>query len=499
VTEVLVADRLEDEQWHRLSPRMLLIHPVVEIGRALPALVGVFLAGSSQGNHYWGLGATGIVAAFALTRWFTTRLRITADQVQLRHGLVRRRTIATRRDRIRTVDVTAHLLHRLLGLGRVVIGTGTNDRRGAGRIILDGLPVATATQLRDDLLHRTAAPVTEAAPRTTELARLDPRWIRYAPFTLSGVVTGLVIWGFYWRVQGESGVDLARSGPLRAVGDALGRMPTTDRVVVVAVGLILFVAITSTVGYVLAFWRFRLVRHEGGTLQVTRGLITSRATSIERRRLVGATLSEPLPLRAVGAARTTAVATGLRTGRGSERGGEVLLPPAPRPAAVAVLREVLDGTPAVEAPLLPHGPAARRRRVARAVAAGAVLTVGTVIAAAVGAPLWPVAVAAGVLLIGVPVGLDRAAALGHARRAGYLVTRSGSLVRRRSVLAESAIIGWNLRTTFFQRRLGLATLVATTAAGAQGYHLLDVPAAEARRVVEEISPELISQFRADLP
>jgi putative membrane protein len=214
---------------------------------------------------------------------------------------------------------------------------------------------------------------------------------------------------------------------------------------------------------------------------------------------VGATLSEPLPLRAVGAARTTAVATGLRTGRGSERGGEVLLPPAPRPAAVTVLREVLDGTPAVDAPLLPHGPAARRRRLARAVAAGAVLTVGTVIAAAAGAPLWPVAVAAGVLLIGVPVGLDRAAALGHARRAGYLVTRSGSLVRRRSVLAESAIIGWNLRTTFFQRRLGLATLVATTAAGGQGYHLVDVPAAEARRVVEEISPELISQFRADLP
>src|SRR5579862_5047904 len=105
-----VVEEIEDATWHRLSPRMLLIHPVIEVGRALPALIGVFLAGSSQGNHYWGLIATGSVALYSLTRWFTTRLRITAEHVQLRHGLLRRKTITTARDRIRTVDVTSHLL-----------------------------------------------------------------------------------------------------------------------------------------------------------------------------------------------------------------------------------------------------------------------------------------------------------------------------------------------------------------------------------------------------
>ena len=101
-----------------------------------------------------------------------------------------------------------------------------------------------------------------------------------------GVLTGLVIWGFYWRIQGESGVNLMRSGPLRAGSDALGRLPLPAAVLVVGGGLIAFVAITSTVGYVLSFWNFRLVRHDGGTLQVTRGLLTARATSIERRRPV---------------------------------------------------------------------------------------------------------------------------------------------------------------------------------------------------------------------
>jgi putative membrane protein len=290
---------IPEATWHRLDPRMLLIHPIVEIGRALPALVGIFLAGSTQGNHFLGLAAAGVVALFSLSRWFTTRLRITPDSVQLRHGLLRRKTSTTGRDRIRTVDVTAHPLHRALGLARVVIGTGTNDRKGDGRLVLDGLPRAAATRLRDDLLHRLQVPTPTAsdtpAAETAELARLDRRWIRYAPFTLSGVLTGVVLWGFYWRVQGESGLDLARSGPLRSVGHTLRAMPPVAEVLTVIAAVLLFVAITSTAGYVLSFWNFRLLRHPGGTLQITRGLLTTRATSIERRRLVGLAVSEPFP------------------------------------------------------------------------------------------------------------------------------------------------------------------------------------------------------------
>jgi putative membrane protein len=501
--------QLEDATWHRLSPRMLLVHPVMEVGRALPALIGIFLAGSARGNQYWGLGATGIVAVYSLTRWFTTRLRITPEQVQLRHGLLRRKTVTTGRDRIRTVDVTAHLLHRVLGLARVVIGTGTNDRKGEGRLILDGLTVDLASSLRDDLLHRRVGALdltksTDGRPVATvddvrELARLDPRWIRYAPFTLSGVITGLVIWGFYWRVQGESGVNLMRSGPLRTVSDALDRMSTAAAVLVVVVALVLFVAITSTVGYILAFWNFRLVRHDGGTLQVTRGLLTTRATSIERRRLVGAAISEPLPLRMVGAARTTAVATGLRTGRGGERGGEVLLPPAPRGIAVAVAAHALDGTPAITAPLRLHSSAARRRRLVRALVGGVVAAAASVVAWVVGSPAWLMIIGAALLAAAVPLGLDRYRSLGHTLIDGYLVTRFGSLVRRRAALETGAVIGWNVSSSFFQRRMNLVTITATTAAGRQGYRVWDVQPVEALALAEAVTPDLLAQFHSTHP
>ncbi|HKC26903.1 MAG TPA: PH domain-containing protein [Jatrophihabitans sp.] len=492
----------EGTAWHRLHPRMLLIHPIIEVGRALPALVGVFLAGRAQGNNYWALGAAAIVAVLSISRWFTTRLRIDADSVQLRHGLLRRRTVTTARDRIRTVDVTANPLHRMLGLARVVIGTGMNDRRGGGRLVLDGLTLPTATALRDDLLHQRPAnfaavtgPAAAQATDASELARLDRRWIRFAPFTLSGVVTGLVVWGFYWRVQGESGLNFARSGPLRAVTRTLRAMPVAAEVLVVVGALVAFVAITSTAGYVLAFWNFRLRRTAGGTLEVTRGLLTTRATSIEPRRLVGVALSDPLPLRVVGAARTTAIATGLRVGRGTERGGEVLLPPAPLRDAERVAAIVLDAGAALQSPLQARGPAARRRRLLRACAAGALLCGLTAWAWSAGAPLWLFVVGVIALAASIPLGVDRYRNLGHRMTGDALVVAHGSLVRRKAVIEDAAVIGWNLRSSFFQQRAGLMTLTATTAAGRQGYAVIDVDRAEGLAVADHVTPGLLDQFR----
>jgi putative membrane protein len=496
----LVDDRPTFATWHRLSPRMLLVHPVQELIRSFPVLLGAIFAGASNGHaSYTGLIVAGLVTLYSLTRWFTTRLQITPEQVQLRHGLLRRRTTATARDRIRTVDVTSHVLHRVLGLARVTVGTGSNDRKGEGRLVLDGLSTAQADRLRGELLHRTPAPADEPVPARAdgvELARLDPRWIRLAPLTLSGVAAGLVLWGLFWRIRGESGVDITRWGPIHAVTEWLRGLPLGLEIAVVVAAVLVFIAVTSTAGYVLVFWNFRLVRHDGGMLQVTRGLLTTRATSIERRRLVGVEFSEPLLLRLAGATRTLAVATGLRTGRGAERGGEVLLPPAPVPLATALATRVLDGTAAVTVPLVAHGAAARRRRILRAVLAGAVVLALTLLAWAAGAPGWVSVVGAVPLALAPLLGADRYRGLGHARVDGYLVSRFGGLVRRRTTLAEHAIIGVTVRSTFFQRRAGLATLTVTTAAGKQGYSVIDVDESTALELADAALDGLVATFAA---
>jgi putative membrane protein len=58
------------------------------------------------------------------------------------------------------------------------------------------------------------------------------------------------------------------------------------------------------------------------------------------------------------------------------------------------------------------------------------------------------------------------------------------------------VIGWNLRSTYFQRRAGLVTLTATTAGGRQRVRILDVPDAEALRVARGAPAVLLEQFLA---
>jgi putative membrane protein len=79
---------------------------------------------------------------------------------------------------------------------------------------------------------------------------------------------------------------------------------------------------------------------------------------------------------------------------------------------------------------------------------------------------------------------------------GFLVARSGSLDRRREALATASVIGWNLRATWFQRRVGLTDLVATTAGGRQRVRVLDLGEEEAVALARAATPGLLEQFLA---
>jgi putative membrane protein len=486
-----------EESWRRLSARMLLVHPVQELIRALPWLFGLLIAGSSSGRGgQWGLAGVGLAILAGIMRWFTTSYRITREQVQLQSGLFRRRLRAVALDRVRTVDVTANALHRILGLTRVTVGTGRSDGGADAGLRLDGLDVAEATTLRDELLHARAGPrAAVAAVVEDEIARLRPAWIGYGPFTLSGLFTLGLLASFAANAFNDANVDPRDIGPLRDAGDAVGGLGPVVAVVAVAAALLVVVTVFSAAGYVLAFWGFRLTRRPEGTLHVVRGLITTRAVTIEERRLRGVEVSEPLLLRAVNGARCAAIATGLRAGRGRERGGSLLLPPAPRTVARRVAAEVLRTDEPLTCPLTRHGPRAHRRRYTRALAP--CLPVVAAVLALAGVLDWPAwAWLLALLPVAVTLALaaDRVRSLGHAVTPSALVASAGSVVRRRSMLAREGIIGVNLRRSFFQRRGGLVTLTATTAAGDQSYAILDVTPDEAVRVAEAAMPGLLAPF-----
>jgi putative membrane protein len=486
--------------WRRLSPGMLLVEPVREIIRFIPMLLVLVIAGSgNESGPPWGLIGTGLVVVLGLARYLSTRYRITPAVVEVRRGIVQRKHLTVPRDRIRTMDVSAHPLQRLLRLVRVDIGTGSSHA-SAPRARLDGLPASTVPALRTELLHRangppapdeldpdardgTADTIEDTDPRRQaeiELSRLRPGWIAFAPATLSGVVTGAVLIGFGFRLMREARFNPAEFGPVRqALGYLRGHSVWLD-VGLAVVAVVLAVMLLSVAGYVLSFWGFRLSRHPGGTLQISRGLLTTRSTSIAERRLRGVQRREPLVLRWARGARLHAVATGLRRSGGqdgAEGGSSLLMPPAPAVEVRRVEAAVLGDERLVRAPLTAHGPAARRRRYIRALAGAAVVAAGLVGFtwwADLPTALYPVGVVlalAGAWLLAA----DRYRSLGHSVVDGHVVVRLGSLHRRRTVLAIDGIIGVTIRQSLFQRRAGLVTVIATTAAGSQHYDIPDLP------------------------
>ncbi len=501
-----VANPAEVVAWRRLSLRMLAVHPVMELIRALPAVAALLILGSQQdGGGWWAYFGVGVPVLIGLIRWATTRYRISPTQVQVRRGLLGRSVRTVPRDRIRSVDLTSHLMHRLLGLTKMAIGTGQVDSQKESGLVLDGLSTRDAASLREELLHSRSAAralVTESAmvhrlTGETMLARLDPRWIRYGPFTLSGLVTIGVTAAFSWRTINEAHLNPDQFGPLHALTGQLGSLPLGWAAAEVALIALLLVAAASTVTYVLAFWNFLLTRTVNGTLHVSRGLLTKRSTTIEERRLRGVEINEPLLLRWVGGARTAAITTGLRYGRGTERGGSLLLPPAPATQARRVGGHVLHTEEPLVTPLVAHSAAAGRRRYTRALL-GAAILVGLVglLSWALSQPVW--VLTAAVVFFGSAVALawDRYRNLGHAVVDNRVVFQVGSAVRRRYVIDREGVIGWKIKQSFFQRRAGLVTLTATTAAGRQHYTLPDIDTAAAVELADTVLPALLTPFLA---
>ena len=72
--------------WQRLDPRMLLVHPVTEIFKFLPVLVGLLVAGGASGTGPWALLGVGLPVGLGVVRYLTTTYRVTDARVELRRG-----------------------------------------------------------------------------------------------------------------------------------------------------------------------------------------------------------------------------------------------------------------------------------------------------------------------------------------------------------------------------------------------------------------------------
>ena len=473
------------QAWQRLSPRMLVVHPVHELLRQIPVLIGSLVLGSATGNPMWALFGLALIVGYGLARWFTTSYRIGADEVQLRTGVLQRKVLSVPRNRIRSVSTDARLLHRLLGLTVLRVSTG-QEAKGDTAFALDAVQAEQVPRLRAILLADSLAPAEEDANEPgRELARWQPSWLRYSPLSFTGLAMILAAVGLAY--QAGVGAALQDSRLARSGLDAAERFGVFASLAVVVVTVLVVSVVLSVLRSLVTYGNLVLLRRDfagnDGVLHLEHGLLRVREHTFDMRRLRGGTLRSPLLVRLFGGARLDAVMTGV-DGAGE---ASLLLPPCPRATAEAVLSELIARPDAVTGPLRAHGAAATRRRWTRALALPAVLLIAMV-AWYSWTPvwLWPIWVVLTVCCALLAV--DRSRALGHRVDAEWLVARAGSLDRRRDCIAAAGIIGWTVRQTLLQRRAGVATLIAATAAGVKSYRVIDVPAELAWTIAGSASP-----------
>ncbi len=474
----------------RLDWRVLVVHAVTfRQARAILSSAGpIALVFAVQGR----LGSFGLIAiavlatvaslAFSALRWWRFSYEIDAQRLLVRQGLLSRSERAVPLDRVRGVDVEAPALHRLFRIAvlRVDAAAGTG---GKDEAVLDAVSAADTGRLREVLLTQravgpVAAPVAAAVPGSADMAvaervfaRLDPRWLLYAPLVGSYLAVPLAIGGTLLRDVQSLPIP-AGLRDLLDVPDEAG----VGRIALTVLAALAVVAVGALVAGAVSNWGFVLAAR-GSNLVAERGLLTKRTVSLEIDRIRGYVLSQGIGIRLVRAARLTALVTGL--GDQNRRGQ--LLPLGPLHVAEEVAASAVRR---FDTPLLPHPAAALRRRLVRSVGPPALVSVALLL---LGLPL-AASILAVLAVLGVGLGIDRYRALGHVADTAALAVRSGALLRRRVVLEQRALVGWRIQQSWFQRRAGLLTLVACVGAGEGGYEVLDCSTGQGLDLVAAVSP-----------
>lgn len=503
---------LGTERARQLSPRSMVVGPINQIkGLLLPIAAGLFLGGFNA----WILAATGTTVVTllvgGLVTWQTTRYEVAGDRLEIRKGLIRRSRRTIPLERVRGVDVTSTLLHRILGVAVVRIEAAAGSASSTEDGKLDAVDAAEADRLRRVLLHRrsvltgqgagavdasgeeapgTSGPEGEGSPPIPEDGTVTtyftmPRsWYLYGALSLGYLFTPFVL------LTTLFGMVQQTAGELVTVY-FVDWVTTSDRgflvvfALVSAGVLVLLMPVFAVVSYALTHWAFTL-RERDGSLVAERGLFTRRSVTLEKRRIRGYELLDNPLERVRGAVRLRAIVTGL----GDTANRAVLLPIGRRATVEAVVDRALV---LYRGRMERHPRAALRRRLMRSVGPFALVALAAVAMDAA----WLAWVSGALAVLGVPLGVDRYRSLGHGYDGERVSVRSGSLHRGQAVVERSAVIGWTWTQTFFQRRSSLADLQVTVGAGTGGYTAQDASHGGSVAFAARVTPEMVRPFLAD--
>lgn len=465
-----------------VTPRRL--HPaspvlaVSNVGRALLAPGAVALG--TGGLRLLAVGVVVVLAVRVLAWWRRTYV-LDAGVLRVESGLVVRSQQLVPCERIQQVDLVQRLRHRLLGVAVLEVRTAVGGL-GSG-VSLDVLAIDEAERLRAALLQARAR-AAGGAEADHQAPWVPSAWpvveLSHVQLAIAGVTGVQLLVVLAFAATAVQFVGELPWNPLEAIEiGALGLMGGVGVVVLVAgfaavwLGGAAAVSIFANSGY-----RLSLV---GDELALSRGLLDRREATLPLSRVQAVRISASAPRRLLGLVSMRIQSAG--SGSGSGAAGDdsrVSVPILPAADLGRVLSLVLPGAGAVPPLHRPPRAALRRALVRRVVPATAAALVPAVV-------LWPGGVLA-LLAVPVSAGLGVAAyrGLGHAVAGRFLITRLGSLNRQTMVVPVERAQSATVRATFWQRRLGLATMAVDLAGPGPRARVVDESHATAERLLSRV-------------
>jgi putative membrane protein len=415
----------------------------------------------------------------AVLSWRRFSYHVAGGRLELRSGVLSRSVRTIPLERVRGVDVTQPFLHRLLGLARVEVEAAAGGDSKSAELSLAAVSRAEAERLREALLGAERLEGAEAeepkllyraTPGLLALGGITSMRYLLAPAAVVGVVVNLAD-------------DLPGGLVERGIDAALDRAPTDPMgITAVIAAAVAIVVLAAASGSLLVDWDFTLA-DEGERLTAVRGLLTRRVVSLDRDRIRGLDVRDTPARRPLKLFSVTAIAAGLR----GRTGGTTLAPVLAASELPSLLHAVDPAAPDPRAPLTPHPLAARRRRLIRALALPLVV-LGVMVG--LRSP-WAIAAAAVLVVLAVPLALDRYRQLGHRFDGRRLALREGSLRRRWSELDPEGAVAYDLRSSPGQRRAGLCTLTVHLGQGAGSRRALDLGERQAAGLLAGLDPPLL--------
>lgn len=276
------------------------------------------------------LALTLVQAAIGYFQWRTTTFRIDEDEVRVDHRFIQHSSDRISLSKIQSVDVVQPFAARLLGLARLRIDVG-----GSRAHSIEYLPRAEAYRFRDFLIgqtHRAGAPVdaearqgpgpypeAEAGARTSSWAEghRNPHPGPERPTRPTPSPGARAPIGSAWQDRRSDESAVATVAPrqiilatlisgsfigsvlLAGIGIALPVVLHLEAITLPLVLAALLTAVRAVTGLLVKYWRFTLLRADGG-LKMVHGLTTLATRTIPCRRIQGVEIGQPLLWRAAG-------------------------------------------------------------------------------------------------------------------------------------------------------------------------------------------------------